>query len=199
MSRAQSNDPRIEGTPDFGIMPTLETHEVTGYWRQDKDGKALVAPKHADLNMVAALSASDRACDKCGSRTGYVHLMECPACKRKRLAAEIEAAPFGDDLGGPIYSWYLDEYFSDFDEIQERLDQINEDECSIIAIDDLLLCTTHPEPPPTYDAWDEPLHDDDDGDWWDGECQAALDALNIAMAAAAPRTWRPTKLRHPMA
>ena len=181
---------RIAGTPYIGVLPESETHLVSGWWTPNGKEKTLVA---TDRGSAAYFFAEDRTCDTCGQPTGNKHLCVCHDCRIDGIRAKMRDATieYAPREGAMMYSHCLDEYYHDWDQVEDRIDDLAGNGESLTP-HDLLLCWCESEPPPSYDAWDDPLYDDDDGDWWDDACEQALAALNAAMAKAAPTAWHPT-------
>lgn len=179
---------QIPGTPYLGVLPDQETHQVTGWWRQEDDGKVLVATTR---DLAAFEFADDRVCDACGRPTGSTHRILCDECGYEAVREKMRHQP--DDYvpapGAMVYSHRWGKYYQDMEEFDEDAEDMRLEGGDV---DDPLLCWTRPCPPPSYDQWDEAVHDDDDGDWWDDDCQDALDKLNAVMAKAAPQAWEPT-------
>jgi hypothetical protein len=131
------------------------------------------------------------ACGDCGEPVEKSRNY-CDACAEKRADARYEKLERAEwDEKGMLYSEVADKFFSSWDEVADYLEEYNEQTVAPLSLR-LVICEPEYMQSVDTDYWSHNMPDDWDGDL-PGEVMAALDALNDALRAAGPVSWRPGK------
>lgn len=153
-----------------------------GFWSDDEHGEHMARFCGSTHNLCTVCGT---ACEKSSSR--------CASCQAEHKLAQYAAMPRAAwDGVQMLYSEAADRFFSDFDEIQEHIDELDEP----ISITDmrLVLCEPQYARQLDIDYYVDELPGDD-GDWHSlpTELQDAIEAYNKVAAACLPLSWTPGK------